>query len=65
MAEALTLIDAHVEGPFLLGGKMTVVDIDLAIFLIWYRSDAETPRLSRIADAVRHHPIWRRHYGDR
>ena len=65
MGEALTLIDAHVEGPFLLGEEMTVVDIDLAIFLIWYRGHAETPRLIRIADAVRQHPIWRRHYGDR
>ena len=69
MGEALTLIDAHVEGPFLLGAEMTVADIYLAMFLVWYRGEAGTPRLARIRDAVRAHPtvgpIWRRHYGDR
>ena len=69
MGEALALIDAHVAGPFLLGGEMTVADVYLAMFLVWYRGDAELPRLARIRDAVRRHPvvgpIWRRHYGDR
>ena len=69
MGEALALIDAHVEGPFLLGGEMTVADIYLAMFLVWYRGDAKPPRLARIGDAVRRHPVvgplWRRHYGDR
>ena len=69
MGEALALIDAHVEEPFLLGEEMTVADIYLAMFLVWYRGDTEPPRLARIRDAVRRHPvvgpIWRRHYGDR
>ena len=69
MGEALTLIDAHVEGPFLLGEEMTVADIYLAMFRFWYRGDTETPRLARIGEAVRRHPvigpIWRRHYGER
>lgn len=69
MGEALAVIDAHVEEPFLLGGEMTVADIYLAMFLVWYRGDAETPRLTRIGEAVRTHPVvgpvWRRHYGDR
>ena len=69
MGEALSLIDAHVEEPFLLGGEMTVADIYLAMFLVWYRGDVEPPRLARIRDAVRCHPvvgpIWRRHYGER
>ncbi len=69
MGEALALVDAHVEGPFLLGDDMTVADIYLAMFLVWYRGDAEPQRLARIRGAVRRHsavgPIWRRHYGDR
>ena len=69
MGEALAVIDAHVEGPFLLGEEMTAADIYLAMFLVWYRGDAAPPRLVRIGDAVRRHPvvgpIWRRHFGDR
>lgn len=69
MGEALALIDAHVEGPFLLGEEITVADVYIAMFLVWYRGDVELPRLARIGDAVRRHPvvgpIWRRHYGDR
>lgn len=69
MGEALALVDAHAAGPFLLGGEMTVADVYLAMFLVWYRGDAELPRLARIREAVRRHPvvgpIWRRHYGDR
>ncbi len=69
MGEALALIDAHVEGPFLLGGEMTIADIYIAMFLVWHRDGIEAPRLARIADAVRGHPvvgpIWRRHYGAR
>ncbi|MCY3670883.1 MAG: glutathione S-transferase C-terminal domain-containing protein, partial [Alphaproteobacteria bacterium] len=69
MGEALALIDTHVEGPFLLGAEMTVADIYLAMFLVWYRGGEPPPRLARIRDAVRGHPIvgpiWHRHYGDR
>ena len=69
MGEALAVIDAHVEEPFLLGAEMTAADIYLAMFLAWYRGGAEPPRLARIGDAVRRHPvigpIWRRHYGSR
>jgi len=68
MGEALAVIDAHVEEPFLLGEEMTVADIYLAMFLVWYRGDIDAPHLARIGDAVRRHPvvgpIWRRHYGD-
>lgn len=69
MGEALALIDAHVKGPFLLGEEITVADVYIAMFLVWYRGDTKPPRLARIGDAVRRHPvvgpIWRRHYGDR
>ena len=69
MGEALALIDAHVEGPFLLGEEMTVADIYIAMFFIWHRGGIEAPRLARIAYAVRGHPvvgrIWRRHFGER
>ena len=69
MDEALALVEAHVEGPFLLGEEMTVADVYLAMLLAWYRGDNEVPRLSRIGAAVREHrvvgPIWRRHFGDR
>ena len=57
MREALALIDAHVEGPFLLGEEMTVADIYIAMFFVWHRGDIEAPRLARIADAVRGHPV--------
>ena len=69
MREALALIDAHVEGPFLLGEEMTVADIYIAMFFVWHRGGIEAPRLARIAQAVRGHPvvgpIWRRHFGER
>ena len=69
MGEALVLIDAHVEKPFLLGEAMTVADIYIAMFFIWHRGGVEAPRLARIAEAVRGHPvvgpIWRRHFGER
>ena len=69
MGEALSIIDAHVEGPFLLGEEMTVADVYIAMFLVWNRGDVEAPRLARIAEAVRGHPvvgpIWRRHFGQR
>ena len=69
MGEALALVDAHVEGPFLLGEEMTVADIYVAMFFIWRRGDIEAPRLARIAEAVRDHPVigpvWRRHFGER
>ena len=69
MGEALSIIDAHVEGPFLLGEEMTVADVYIAMFLVWNRGDVEAPRLARIAEAVRAHPvvgpIWRRHFGRR
>ena len=69
MGEGLALIDAHVEGPFLLGAEMTVADIYIAMLFVWHRGGIEAPRLARIAEAVRGHPvvgpIWRRHVGDR
>ena len=69
MGEALAVIEAHVEGPFLLGEEMTVADVYIAMFLVWHRGDLEAARLARIAEAVRGHPvvgpIWRRHFGQR
>ena len=69
MGEGLALIDAHIEGPFLLGAEMTVADIYIAMLFVWHRGGIEAPRLARIAEAVRDHPvvgpIWRRHVGDR
>ena len=69
MGEALSVIDEHVEGPFLLGGEMTVADIYIAMLFIWHRGGVEAPRLARIAEAVHGHsvvgPIWRRHFAGR
>ena len=69
MGEALTVIEANVEGPFLLGAEMSVADIYIAMFLVWNRDDVEAPRLARIAEAMRDHPvvgpIWRRHFAER
>ena len=67
MGEAMKVIDAHVAEPFLLGNEMTVADIYIVMFLAWRRDDVETPRIARIAETVRQHPvvgpIWRRHFG--
>ncbi len=67
--EALALVEAHVEGPFLLGEELTVADIYLAMFLVWHHGDIEVPRLTAIKNRVREHPvvgpIWKRHFGDR
>ena len=69
MAEALALVDAHVSESFLLGEEMTVADIYIAMLFIWHRGVGEAPRLARIAQGVRRHPvvgpIWRRHFGER
>ena len=69
MGEALAVIEANVEGPFLLGEEMSVADVYIAMFLVWNRDDVEAPRLARIAEVVRGHPvvgpIWRRHFGAR
>ena len=65
----LAVVDAHVEGPFLLGAEMTLADIYIAMLFAWHRGRVEAPRLARIAEAVRGHPvvgpIWRRHFGER
>ncbi len=67
MREALDLLDAHVDGTFLLGEEMTVADIYIAMFLEWYPGEIDVPRLARMMDEVRNHPdvgpIWRRHFG--
>ncbi len=69
MCEAIALIDANVAGTFLLGEEMTVADIYIAMFLAWWPGDVEAPRVARIAEEVRCHPvvgpIWRRHFGGR
>ena len=69
MGEALAVVEANVEGPFLIGEDMCLADIYLAMFYIWHRGEIEAPRLSAVAQAVRTHstvgPIWRRHFGDR
>lgn len=69
MGEALSLVEDHVEGPYLLGDDMSVADIYVAMFYIWRRVDIDAPRLNAIAQSVREHPvvgpIWRRHFGER
>ena len=66
MGEALAVIEAHVEGPFLLGVEMTVADIYIAMLFMWHPGGVEAPHLVRIAQAVGGHPvvgpIWRRHF---
>ncbi len=69
MGEALAVVEAHIDGPFLLGADMCLADIYLAMFSIWHRGELDAPRLAGIADVMRSHavigPMWRRHFGDR
>ena len=68
MGEALAVVEAHIDAPFLLE-DMCLADIDLAMFAIWHRRELNAPRLADIAEVIRAHavigPIWRRHFGDR
>ena len=68
MGEALTIIEAHVAGPFLLGREMSVADVYIAMLYLWSGGSVPAPRLDTITDRVRLHPvvrpIWHRHYGD-
>ena len=69
MGEALAVVEAHIDAPFLLGEDMCLADIYLAMFSIWHRRELNAPRLADIAEVMRAHavigPIWRRHFGDR
>ena len=69
MGEALAVVEAHIDAPFLLGEHMCLADIYLAMFSIWHRRELNAPRLADIAEVMRAHavigPIWRRHLGDR
>ena len=69
MGEALAVVEAHIDAPFLLGEDMCLADIYLAMFFIWHRRELNAPRLADIAEVMRAHavigPIWRRHFGDR
>ena len=69
MGEALAVVEAHIDEPFLLGEEMCLADIYLAMFSIWHRGELNAPRLADIAEVMRAHavvgPIWRRHFGDR
>ena len=68
MREALGIIEAHVEGPYLLGPDMSVADIYIAMLYLWSGRQVPTPNLDAIIDQVQQHPvvspIWERHYGD-
>ena len=69
MGEALAVVEAHIDAPFLLGEDMCLADIYLAMFSIWHMRELNAPRLAEIAEVMRAHavigPIWRRHFGDR
>ena len=69
MGEALAVVEAHIDAPFLLGEDICLADIYLAMFSIWHRRELDAPRLADIAEVMRAHavigPIWRRHFGDR
>ena len=69
MGEALAVVEAHIDAPFLLGEDMCLADIYLAMFSIWHRRELNAPRLADIAEVMRAHavigPIWRRHFGNR
>lgn len=67
MGQALAVLEAAVQGPFLLGEAMSLADVYVAMLFTWFRGETDAPRLAALRDAVREHPtmapIWRRHYG--
>lgn len=70
MGEALAVLEGAADpGPFLLGDRMTLADVYVAMLFVWFRGDIDAPRLTDLAARVRNHPvvapIWRRHFGDR
>lgn len=70
MGEGLAVVEQAVgAGPFLLGEAMSLADVYVAMLFIWFRGDIDAPKLVRLTDGVRQHPIvnpiWRRHFGDR
>jgi glutathione S-transferase len=69
MREALEVLETNISGPFLLGDDMTIADVYVAMFCIWYRGDVDAPHLKVLTDKVRNHPIispiWQRHFGNR
>lgn len=56
----LDIIEAAIEGPFLLGERMTIVDVYLAMLLSWHPGakpgSGRFPRLAPLAEAVRAEP---------
>ncbi len=68
--EALAVLDGAVgDGPFLLGEKMCLADVYVAMLFIWCSDGTDEPNLARLADGVRRDavvgPLWRRHFGER
>lgn len=69
-SEALAVLErAATPGPFLLGERMSFLDVYVAMLLVWHRGEVDAPNLARIMTAARTHPIvapiWTRHFGER
>ncbi|HVV29164.1 MAG TPA: glutathione S-transferase family protein [Rhizomicrobium sp.] len=68
--ERVSIVERMVEGPFLLGGTFSILDIYAAMFTRWSIGaawrQANIPRLNALADAVSRRPaiapVWRRHF---
>ncbi len=56
-------------GPYILGTSFSIADVYLAMLRVWYRADADLPRIDALRDGIATHPklapIWQRHFGDR
>ena len=68
MEQGFELIDKSIEsGPFILGEKMSVADVYLAMFYAWYEGDETFPRIDAITQSIMNHPvvapIWQRNFG--
>jgi glutathione S-transferase len=68
--DALQVLDgaASPEG-FMLGARMSVLDVYVAMLFLWFRGEVHAPRLTALTDGVRHDatvgPVWRHHFGER
>ena len=68
MMNALVVIEEEkLPGPFLLGERMTVLDLYIAMLFDWFDGEIHTPGLDAVRSAVRQDrvagPIWQRHFG--
>jgi glutathione S-transferase len=66
--EAWALVDEHLasHGPYVLGAKLTAVDLLATMYMRWSRNmpkpALEWPALRRLAGLVRARPSWARLY---